>query len=324
MQASECNQGINNLKKVKMDKKVVDQILEKIKAPEKEGKGNDRVKEIVNRLTKDLFYAIVDLDITSEEIWKACDLITEAGKNNEWGLIFPGIGLEHFLDEKMDWEDKQAGIELKTPRTIEGPLYVAGAPESVGYAELENEPNQGEETLFMQGQILDENENPIENALVEVWHCNMKGMYSYFDSSQSDFNLRRGIRTGSDGKYQFKSFIPTGYSCPPGSVTARLMEALGRHGSRPGHIHFFVSAPGYRKLTTQINIEGDPLTYDDFAFATKDDLVPPINRISDEEAKKMGRDGAFASIDFDLHMVQDRENIVPGENNRSRVQLENA
>lgn len=305
-----------------MDKAAIDSVLNEILSKEKIGEGDERIKEIVNRLLKDLFYAIADLDITAEEVWKASTWLTETGQRNEWGLVFAGTGIEHFLDEKMDWEDKQAGLELKTPRTIEGPLYVAGAPETTGYAELENEPNQGEETLFMQGQVLDEEGNPIDNALVEVWHCNMLGNYSYFDTSQSDFNLRRAIRTEADGKYQFKSFLPVGYSCPPDGPTDRLMAALGRHGSRPAHIHFFVTAPGYRKLTTQINIEGDPLTFDDFAFATKEDLVPPVKHLSDEEAKANGKDEAYASIDFNFHMVKDREDIAPGENHRIRASIE--
>ena len=37
-------------------------------------------------------------------------------------------GLEHFLDLFMDAKDAEAGLTGGTPRTIEGPLYVAGAP----------------------------------------------------------------------------------------------------------------------------------------------------------------------------------------------------
>ena len=58
-----------------------------------------------------------------------------------------------------------------------------------------------------------------------------------------------------------------------------------RHGQRPAHIHFFVSAPGHRHLTTQINIAGDKYLYDDFAFATREGLIPKIAR--HEDAKKM-------------------------------------
>ena len=306
----------------RMDQTVIDQTLELIKSQEKAGEGNERVKEIVNRLLEDLFNAMADLDITSEEMWIACDWLTQAGKNNEWGLIFAGLGIEKFIDVKMDWEDEQAGIENKTPRTIEGPSYVAGWPESHGYAEFETEVEEGAERLYMSGYVRDEQGNPVPGAKVEVWHCNLNGLYSYFDSTQPDFNLRRAIITDADGKYEFKSFLPVGYSCPPNGSTDTLMSLLGRHGSRPAHIHFFVTAPDFRKLTTQINIEGDPLTYDDFAFATRPELVPPVVRFSAEEAAKEGKDEAFAKIEFDFNMVKEKEIAPAGENNRKRASLE--
>ena len=306
----------------RMDQEIIDKTLELIKSQEKANEGNERVKEIVNRLLEDLFNAMADLDITSEEMWIACDWLTQAGKNNEWGLIFAGLGIEKFIDVKMDWEDEQAGIENKTPRTIEGPLYVAGSPESHGYAELETEVEEGAERLYMSGYVRDENGNPIPGAKVEVWHCNLNGLYSYFDSTQPAYNLRRAIITDENGKYEFKSFLPVGYSCPPNGSTDTLMSLLGRHGSRPAHIHFFVTSPDYRKLTTQINIEGDPLTFDDFAFATRPELVPPVVRISAEDAAKEGKDEAFAKIEFDFNMVKEIQNAPAGENFRKRASLE--
>jgi catechol 1,2-dioxygenase len=56
------------------------------------------------------------------------------------------------------------------------------------------------------------------------------------------------------------------------------MHALGRKGDRPAHVHFFVEAPGYRTLTTQINFGDDPLAANDFAFGTREGLLPIPNR----------------------------------------------
>ncbi|MBW3518090.1 dioxygenase [Flavobacterium sp. NKUCC04_CG] len=305
----------------RLDQKRIDQTLELIKSQEKKGAGNERVKTIVNRLLEDLFNAMADLDITSEEMWKACDWLTQAGKNNEMGLVYAGLGIEKFIDVQMDWEDEQAGIENRTPRTIEGPLYVAGSPESNSYAELETEIEPNAERLYMSGVVYDLEGNPISGAKVEVWHCNLKGLYSHFDSSQPEFNLRRAIKVAQDGKYEFKSFVPVGYSCPPKGPTDVLMSALGRHGSRPAHIHFFVTAPGYRKLTTQINIENDPLINEDFAFATRPELIPHIQKISAQDAKKYGKNEAFAKIDFNFHMVKEIDTAAAGENNRKRASV---
>jgi catechol 1,2-dioxygenase len=305
-----------------MTRAQIDGLLQKIESTEKIEGGSDRAKAIVNRILRDLFYTIEDLDIQPDEVWTAVNYLTQAGQNGEYGLIAAGLGIEHFLDLRMDEEEEKAGMTGGTPRTIEGPLYVAGAPKSKGFARLDDgtEVEQGE-IFFMQGKVLDENNNPIPNAIVEVWHANLKGNYSYFDQSQSDFNLRRTIETDENGNYQFRSILPSGYAVPPGGSTETLLSAIGRHGNRPSHVHFFVSAPGCRKLTTQINFEGDPYLWDDFAFATREGLVPDLTVITDaEKIKEKELDKPFSSIDFDFTLHKEVEGIHDAEVERLRAE----
>lgn len=264
--------------------------------------GNQRVKAIVHRIVSDLFRIIEDFDIQPDEFWSAVAYITRLGQANEAGLLVPGLGLETFLDLRADEAERKAGLEGGTPRTIEGPLYIAGAPLSVGEARLDDGDEQGE-VLFMQGQVRDVDGKPVPHAIVDVWHANTRGGYSFFDPSQKKFNLRRRIQTDAEGRYKFRSILPAGYACPPDGVTQELLDLLGRHGNRPAHIHFFVSAEGYRKLTTQINIEGDQWLHDDFAFGTRDELIPPVTRISDAElVRAKGLNAPYAEITFDFVM----------------------
>lgn len=299
-----------------MDKQDIDALLKTFDdAAEKPG--NPRVRAIVNRIVKDLCYTIEDFDVQPSEFWTALNYLNEAGR--EFGLIAAGLGLERFLDVRMDEAEQKAGITGGTPRTIEGPLYVAGAPESVGHAWLDDGTDPGQ-TLIMRGRVLGQDGAPLANALVEVWHANHLGNYSYFDQSQPAFNLRRSIRTDADGRYSFRSVLPVGYSVPPGSKTEQLLDQLGRHGHRPAHIHFFVSADGYRKLTTQINIEGDPHIWDDFAFATREGLIPKVKQAEGAEGKPYGVDGQFALIDFDFSLVKERQHVPASEVERARAQ----
>ncbi|MDH2434094.1 catechol 1,2-dioxygenase [Pokkaliibacter sp. MBI-7] len=262
--------------------------------------GNPRAKQVINRLLTDLCCAIDDLDIRPEEFWMAVNYINELGTNKETALLAAGLGLEHYLDLRLDKEDELAGETGGTPRTIEGPLYVAGAPLSDGEARLDDGSEEGE-VLFMQGQVKDMDGQPIAGAIVDVWHANGLGNYSYFDKSQSDFNLRRRIRTDENGVYRFRSTIPVGYGCPPQGSTQALLNLLGRHGQRPAHIHFFISADGYQHLTTQINLDGDKYLHDDFAYATRDELIAQITHNSDHAAARdRGVDAPFAEIDFDF------------------------
>ena len=172
-----------------MNKQAIDTLLQKIN-DSAISEGNPRTKEIVNRIVRDLFYTIEDLDVQPDEFWTALNYLGDAGKSGELGLLAAGLGFEHFLDLRLDEAEAKAGIEGGTPRTIEGPLYVAGAPESAGHARLDDGTDPGQ-TLVMRGRVLGEDGKPLANALVEVWHANHLGNYSYFDKSQPAFNLRR-------------------------------------------------------------------------------------------------------------------------------------
>lgn len=259
--------------------------------------GNPRLKSILRDVLEGLMATIQKHDISEDEFWIAARFLQEGA--DEFGLIAPGVGLEHFLDLYMDAKDAAAGRSGGTPRTIEGPLYVAGAPVVDGdlsrtnTVHLTTDPDDTD-TLSMSGTVTGPDGEPVEDVTLHVWHANSKGFYSHFDPTgeQSPFNNRRRIKLGPDGRYAFTSKMPCGYSCPPGGPTEKLMQLLGRHGDRPAHVHFFIEAPGYRTLTTQINFGDDPHAKDDFAFGTREGLLPVPDRSSAGEAV----------IAFDFHL----------------------
>lgn len=267
--------------------------------------GDPRLKEVLHDLLAALFEVIDRHDVGEDEFWSAVTFMQAAAP--EFGLIVPGLGIEHYFDLLLDARDAQASRGGGTPRTIEGPLFVEGAPLSEGKASLNRGDDAGE-PLIMSGTVFDADGNPVAGATIDVWHANAQGSYSIFDASQPSFNLRAKIRTGSDGRYTLDTVMPVGYSCPPGGSTETLLAKVGRHGARPAHVHFFVRSRGQRALTTQINIADDPLVNDDFAFATRDGLIPPIAREAD---------GAHIVFDFHLQPA-----LTPGEealSQRNRV-----
>ena len=271
--------------------------------------GDERLKKIVQRVVTDLCRTVEEFDVTPTEFWTAVGYMTRLGQANEAGLLVAGLGIEHFLDLLMDCKEQQAGLAGGTPRTIEGPLWLADAPLEKGEARLDQDPEPGT-VLFMEGQVRDAEGLPIPGAIVDVWHANTKGGYSFFDPSQSAWNLRRRIETDGEGRYRFRSVLPSGYGCPPDGPTQELLNHLGRHGQRPAHVHFFVEAPGHRKLTTQINIAGDPLLHDDFAFATRDGLIPDMVRHDDPaEITQRGLNEPFVTIRFDFSLNREAENL---------------
>jgi len=277
------------------------------------GSGNARFQQVVYRLLGDLFKAIDDLDITPDEVWAGVNYLNKLGQDGEAALLAAGLGLEKYLDIRMDAADKAVGLEGGTPRTIEGPLYVAGAPvrESVSRIDLNADADAG--PLVIHGTVTGLDGKPLAGALVECWHANSKGFYSHFDptGAQDDFNLRGAVKTGADGKYEFRTLMPVGYGCPPHGSTQQLLNGLGRHGNRPAHVHFFVSSDGHRKLTTQFNIEGDPLIWDDFAYATREELIPPVVEKTGGAALGLKAD-AYKDIEFDFTITP----LVQGKDNQ--------
>ena len=239
--------------------------------------GNARVRAITERIVTDLFKAIDELDVTADEFWTAADWLTRLGASGQTGLITAGLGFDRLLDIRADEADRRAGRTGGTPRAIEGPLFVAGAPTAKGEVRVDEGEPKGE-VFVMEGQVLDLAGRPVAHAMLDVWHANEHGGYSHFFPGMLPYELRRRIETDAQGQYRFRSFLPPGYSIPPNSPTSELFAALGRHGHRPAHIHFLVVAEGLRTLTTQVNIPGDTYIDDDFAFATRDGLIVEMER----------------------------------------------
>jgi len=275
--------------------------------------GNARFQQITHRLLSDLFKAIDDLDITPDEVWAGVNYLNKLGQDGEAALLAAGVGLEKYLDIRMDAADKAVGLEGGTPRTIEGPLYVAGAPVRESVSRIDINPDADAGPLVIHGKVTDMAGKPVAGAVVECWHANSKGFYSHFDptGAQSEFNLRGAVKTGADGKYEFRTLMPVGYGCPPQGATQQLLNGLGRHGNRPAHVHFFVTSENSRKLTTQFNIEGDPLIWDDFAYATREELIPHVVEKTGGTALGLKAD-TYKAIEFNVTLTP----LVLGKDNQ--------
>jgi catechol 1,2-dioxygenase len=269
-------------------------------------KGNARVKEVTERVLYRMMQVIDECDVSMDEFWAAVGFIAKTARNGEFGLMVPGVAIEHFLDLRLDEAERLAGVKGGTMRTIEGPLYVAGAPLSKGEARMDDGTDPGE-VMFISGQVRGEDGNIIAGAVVDIWHANSKGGYSFIDGEQAPYNLRRRIETDAKGRYSARTIVPNGYGCPPESATRELMTLLGRHAERPAHVHYFISAPGYRQLTTQFNFTGDKYLHTDFAFGTRDELIVTLERVTDAaEIRNAGLNRPFARATFDVVLTKEK------------------
>ncbi len=120
---------------------------------------------------------------------------------------------------------------------VEGPFHEPGAPERTNLVSI-GEPGM---PLIVTGRVLDENCKPIPGASLDVWHADDNG--DYHDTNEN-FRCRGRMSANGQGSYTFTSVKPGRY--PLGNST------------RPAHVHFIVSQPGFVPLTTQMYFEGDP------------------------------------------------------------------
>ncbi len=90
---------------------------------------------------------------------------------------------------------------------------------------------------------------------------------------------------------------------PTDGPVGKMLVVLGRHPYRPAHIHFIVTAPGYKPLTTELFVKGDPYLDSDAVFGVRDSLVVPfVQHDSPEQAQQQGVTAPFYRVDYDFVM----------------------
>ena len=119
------------------------------------------------------------------------------------------------------------------------------------------------------GRVRDTLSRPIKGAVIEVWQSAPNGLYAQQDPMQKEWNLC-GRFEAKRGRYSFICVRPTAYPIPTDGPVGGLLAKLNRPATRPGHIHFRVSAPGFHTLTTQVY--DSEKTIPDPVFAVKDKL----------------------------------------------------
>jgi protocatechuate 3,4-dioxygenase beta subunit len=120
-----------------------------------------------------------------------------------------------------------------TPAQTEGPYFKAGSPERITLLE---EGMQGER-LILAGYVLDQDCQPIPNAMLDFWQANENGDYD-----NNGYTLRGHQFTDEQGRYYLETIMP------------------GLYASRPIlHIHVKVQPSSGQVLTTQIYFPEQPV-----------------------------------------------------------------
>ncbi len=248
------------------------------------------------KLFDDLVVVIKDFvrrhDVSHDEYRAAVMFLHEVGTSGEIPLLLD-VFVESTVND-VNFEDKPG-----TPACIEGPYYIAGAPDLTPPYELPHRPDEPGEALVVSGTVVGADGSPLAGARIDVWQSDAPGHYSNVDPTVPEWNLRGVLRAADDGTYEFKTYAPSPYEIPKAGPTGKLLEVLGRHAFRPAHLHFKISAPAYEQLTTQLFFEGDHWLGSDVAGA---DSHPELVL----KAERNGDGGLVTRYDFVLARAERR------------------
>lgn len=240
---------------------------------------NPRLREIMASLTKHLHAFVHEVELTEQEWLAGIQFLTETGHmcnetRQEFILLSDVLGVSILMDAINHRNPKGT-----TESSVLGPFYVEGSPEVQNGSDICKSPDGP--PCLVQGRVTDPDGKPIAGAILDIWQTATNGMYDVQDKEKPKGNLRAKLRTDSDGCYQFKTVKPVSYPIPYDGPVGKLLKALGRHPYRPAHIHFIVSAPGYKPVITQIFAEGDTYIESDAVLGVKDSLVAKFVKVGD-------------------------------------------
>jgi len=162
------------------------------------------------------------------------------------------------------WEQSDQKAGKPTAWDEIGPFYKREAPHSTQL----RRPGDSGLPVQVSGKILDSRGSALSGAKIEIWQANHQGLYDL-----DGYSYRTTLVAGNEGKYDFASVMPGHY---PGRVCQ--------------HIHYLVSAPGHKPLTTQLYFSTDPVfegdpdhNYTRDPLIQSRDLVRPVTLAGDPE-----------------------------------------
>ena len=278
-----------------------------------------RFRELMEALVRHAHAFAREVALTEPEWAAGIDFLTRCGqlsdeRRQEFILLSDVLGVS-----MLTIDLNQAPIAGATEATVFGPFFVDGSPR----IELGGDLARGAagQPCWVSGTVRGVDGEPIAGARLEVWEADEAGFYdTQYDDDRSA--ARGHLFSGADGGYAFWGLRPTPYPIPHDGPVGELLKAAGRGPMRASHLHFMVTAPGYRRLITHIFVRGDAHLDSDAVFGVKDSLVLDFVTRPAGSAAPGGRpiDGPWSSVTFDIVLAPD--NAPAFDNFRSEGDLD--
>jgi hydroxyquinol 1,2-dioxygenase len=263
------------------------------------GAAQPRFRELMEALVRHAHAFVRETGLTEREWATGIDFLTRCGRitddrRQEFILLSDVLGVS-MLTIGVN-RPAEAGA---TEATVFGPFFVEGSPEIAFGGDIAGgAPGR---PCWVSGTVRGTDGGPVAGARLEVWEADEAGFY---DTQYGDDRIagRAHLFSGDDGGYGFWGLLPTPYPIPHDGPVGELLAASGRGPMRASHLHFLVTAKGYRRLVTHIFVRGDPYLGTDAVFGVKDSLVLDFVPHPAGTPVPAGRqlDGPWSSVTFDI------------------------
>ncbi|MFF4799217.1 intradiol ring-cleavage dioxygenase [Streptomyces sp. NPDC001351] len=259
-----------------------------------------RLRELLTGLIRHLHAFARETRLTQQEWERAIGFLTATGQmctdtRQEFILLSDVLGLS-MLVETING-DRAAGA---TESTVLGPFHMTESPAREPGANIDLVG--GGEPCVVSGRVLSGDGTPLPGALVDVWQADGNGFYDVQRPDVQPPGNGRGLFTAdAEGRFWFRTCVPSPYPIPTDGPVGDLLRATARHPYRPAHIHFIASAEDHVPVTTHIFVEGSDYLDSDAVFAVKPSLVQEFTRTDDSAlAREFGVPNPFRHARFDL------------------------
>ncbi|WP_131738356.1 dioxygenase family protein [Actinomadura roseirufa] len=274
------------------------------------GTPDARLREVLDALVRHLHAFVRETRPTSAEWQAGIGYLTATGlrcddARQEFVLLSDVLGVS-MLVESIN--NRKAGDA--TEATVLGPFHVVGSPARPLGADIAGtgtaETAVGEECVVtgrVVAQAPDGTSGPgLAGATVDVWQAGGDGLYDVqAPGERPEGHLRGLFTTDADGRFWFRTVVPSSYSIPDDGPVGALLRASGRHPHRPAHVHVIAAAPGHVPVTTQVFVAGDPYLGSDAVFGVRRSLIRAFDQVDDRDrAAEYGVSNPFRHAHFDV------------------------
>ncbi|MET7683852.1 intradiol ring-cleavage dioxygenase [Streptomyces sp. NPDC005423] len=259
-----------------------------------------RLRDVLTGLIRHLHAFARETRLTHKEWERAVRFLTETGQTctetrQEFILLSDVLGLS-MLVETVNAERTPGATES----TVLGPFHLTESPVRALGADIDLVG--GGEPCVVSGRVVSADGTPLPGAVLDVWQADADG---YYDVQRPDVqppgNGRGLFAADTEGRFWFRTCVPSPYPIPTDGPVGELLSATGRHPYRPAHIHFIASADGHTPVTTHIFVKGGDYLDSDAVLAVRESLVKDFARTEDPAlAKEFGITGPFRHARFDL------------------------